>query len=72
MAAGLVGAEVASVVAELEDGREARAVLFPLAPAQVDGSGFMVYLPADAPQAAIVARDADGTELERLEYHAPP
>ncbi len=72
MAAGLVGAEVASVVAELEDGREARAVLFPLAPAQVDGSGFVVYLPADAPQAAIVARDADGTELERLEYHAPP
>jgi hypothetical protein len=72
MAAGLVVAEVASVVAELEDGREARAVLFPLAPAQVEGSGFVVYLPADAPQAAIVARGADGAELGRLEYAAPP
>jgi hypothetical protein len=72
MAAGLVVAEVASVVAELEDGREARAVLFSLAPAQVEGSGFVVYLPVDAPQAAIVAYDADGTELERLEYQAAP
>ena len=72
MAAGLVVADVASVVAALEDGREARAVLFPLAPAQLDGSGFVVYLPAGAPQAAIVARDADGTELGRLEYQAPP
>ena len=72
MAAGLVVAEVASVVAVLEDGREARAVLFPLAPARLDGSGFVVYLPADAPQAAIVARDEDGAELGRLEYQAPP
>lgn len=72
MAAGLVVAEVASVVAELEDGREAGGVLFPLAPAQVDGSGFVVYLPADAAQAAIVARDADGTELGRLEHQSPP
>ncbi len=72
MAAGLVVAEVASVVAELEDGREARAVLFPLASAQIEGSGFVVYLPADAPQAAIVAYDGDGIELERLKYHAAP
>jgi hypothetical protein len=72
MAAGLVVAGVASVVADLDDGREARAVLFPLVPAQIEGSGFVVYLPADARQAAVVARDADGIELERLEYHAPP
>jgi hypothetical protein len=72
MAAGLVVAEVASVVAVLEDGREARAVLFPLAPAQVEGSGFLIYLPAGAPQAAIVARDADGAELGRLDYQGPP
>jgi hypothetical protein len=59
-------------VAGEEDGREARAVLFPLAPAQVDGSGFVVYLPAEAAVGtAIVARDADGTELGRLEYRGP-
>ncbi|MDQ4036293.1 MAG: hypothetical protein M3153_10215 [Chloroflexota bacterium] len=73
MAAGLVVAEVASVVAVLEDGREARAVLFPLAPARVEGSGFVVYVPATAPVgSAIVARGADGAELGRLEYDGPP
>jgi hypothetical protein len=73
MAAGLVVAEVASVVAMLEDGREARAVLFPLAPAQVEGSGFVVYVPAEAAVgSAIVARGADGAELGRLEYDGPP
>lgn len=72
MVAGLVVPQVASVVAELADGRTAQAVLFPLAPAQVEGSGFVLYLPADAPQDAIVARDADGTELGRLEFQGLP
>lgn len=70
--AGLVTAEVASIKAELEDGSTARAVLFTLAPADVEGSGFVLYLPADARQQSLVAFDADGQELERLGFSAPP
>jgi hypothetical protein len=63
---GLLSAEVEAVLVEFDDGREARAVLFPLAPAQVEGSGFVVYLPAGAPDHSVVALAADGTELGRL------
>ena len=68
---GLVTAEVGSIRVELEDGSTARAVMFPLAPAGVEGSGFVVYLPADARQQSLVAFDAGGIELERLEFSAP-
>lgn len=69
---GTVSADVAAVVAELDDGREARAVLFPLEPAGIDGNGFILYLPAEAPGHSLVARAADGSELERLEFTPAP
>lgn len=69
--AGLVTAEVASVLVELENGSTARAVLFSLDPAGVTGSGFLLYLPTDASPRALVARDDDGEELARLEFSAP-
>lgn len=65
---GLVTAEVDSVRLELEGGSTARAVMFPLAPAGVEGSGFVIYVPADARQQSLVAFDADGEELERLGF----
>ncbi len=69
--AGLVRAEVDSVAIEFEDGTEAAARLFSLAPANVEGTGFIAYVPSGARQSALVARDADGQELERLEFIAP-
>jgi hypothetical protein len=71
LVAGLVAPDVEAVVAELESGAVARATLFPLAPAQVDGSGFVVALPIGAGHHAILAFDADGTEIGRLEVVAP-
>ncbi len=69
--AGLVTPNVAEVVIVLEDGSEAAATLFPLAPAQAVGTGFIVYLPNGSPQESLVARDDDGTELERLQVVGP-
>jgi hypothetical protein len=69
--AGLVTAAVDSVAIELEDGTEAAARLFSLAPARVEGTGFIVYVPSGARQSALVARDVDGEELERLEFIGP-
>ena len=66
--AGLVAAGVDAVVAELGAGATARATLFPLAPAQVDGFGFLLALPPETPPRALVAFAADGTELGRAEY----
>lgn len=69
--AGLVAPDVAAVVAELDSGGVARATLFPLAPAQVDGSGFVLALPIGAAPHALVALDADGAEVGRLDVVAP-
>jgi len=66
--AGLLSAEVSAVVIELVDGRDARALLFSLAPAEVEGSGFVAYLPADEVGWSVVALSSDGSELGRLEY----
>jgi len=57
-----------AVVAELGSGSVARATLFPLAPAQVDGSGFVLALPPETGSHSLVALAADGTELGRVEY----
>jgi hypothetical protein len=69
--AGLLSQDVDAVVAELESGATARATLFPLAPAQVEGFGFVLALPPDAAPRALVALDADGAEIGRLEVVAP-
>lgn len=69
--AGLVTAAVDSVIIEMEDGSEAAARLFSLAPANVEGTGFIAYVPSGARQRSLIARDADGTELERLEFSGP-
>ena len=69
--AGLVAPDVTAVVAALDSGGQARATMFPLAAAQVDGSGFVLALPPDAGPHALVAFDADGVELGRLELVAP-
>jgi len=72
MVAGLVTADVGAVVAELEDGSMARAVLFSLAPADVEGSGFVLYLQPDLGQRSLVAHDVSGSELARLEFRGGP
>jgi hypothetical protein len=69
---GMVSADVAAVIAELDDGRQARALLFPLEPAGIDGNGFILYLPAETPGHSLVARAADGGELGRLEFTPAP
>ncbi|HEX7171142.1 MAG TPA: hypothetical protein VF365_00885, partial [Candidatus Limnocylindria bacterium] len=58
-------------VAELNSGGQARATMFPLAPAQVDGSGFVLALPIGAGPHALVAFDAEGAEIGRLDVVAP-
>jgi hypothetical protein len=69
--AGLLSPDVDAVLAELDSGAKARATLFPLAPAQVDGFGFVLALPPDVAPRALVALDADGAEIGRLEVVAP-
>jgi len=70
--AGLAVPEVDAVVAELDSGSVARATLFPLAPAQVEGSGFVLALPPETGSHSLVAFAADGTELGRVEYEPGP
>ena len=65
--AGLIAADVDAVIAELDAGTQARATLFPLAPAQVDGFGFLLALPPETGPHALVAFAAEGTELGRVE-----
>ena len=69
--AGMVVPEVSSVVIELSDGRTAGAQLVPLDAALVDAKAFIVYLPGDLAPGDLVARAADGSELERLQFDAP-
>ena len=64
--AGMVVPDVSSVVVELDDGRTATAQLVSLDAALVDGKVFIVHLPGDAVPGDLVARSADGSELERL------
>ena len=70
--AGLTVPEVGAVVADLGSGSVARATMFPLAPAQVDGFGFVLALPPGTGSHAIVAFDVAGNELARLEYVPNP
>ncbi len=70
--AGLTVPDVDAVVAELGSGAVARATLFPLEPAQVDGVGFVLALPPGTGSHALVALAADGTELGRVEYAPTP
>lgn len=67
---GIVDSSVASVVLELDDGRRATALLVPLAPAELDASAFLVYLPDPVPNALVAYAD-DGTELGRLVMTPP-
>jgi hypothetical protein len=69
--AGLVSERVHSVVIELAEGRTARALIVPLEDAGVEANLFIVYPPRD-PTHAMVAFDAAGREVERLEMHAGP
>jgi hypothetical protein len=70
--AGLTVPNADAVVAELGSGSVGRATLFPLAPAQVDGFGFVLALPPETGPHALVALDADGAELGRVEYMPSP
>jgi hypothetical protein len=66
--AGMVVPEVSSVVVELDDGRTAAAQLVPLDAALVDAKAFIVHVPGDLAPGDLVARAADGSELERLGF----
>ncbi len=67
---GIVDSSVSSVVLELDDGSRASALLVPLAPAELDASAFLVYLPEPVPTALVAYAD-DGTELGRLVMTPP-
>lgn len=67
---GIVDSTVSSVVLELGDGSRASALLVPLAPAEIDASAFLVYLPQRVANHLVAYAD-DGTELGRLTMTLP-
>lgn len=65
---GAASAEVTAVAAELPDGRRGSGHLISLAPADIEGSVFVVALPREAGDHDLVVLGNDGAELQRLEF----
>lgn len=64
---GMVAPDVAEVWIETETGGRARAQLIPLAPAGINALLFFAFLPSEVSPSALVALDATGNELDRLD-----
>ncbi len=64
---GLVAPNVAEVWIETDADERTRAQLVPLAPAEIDATLFIAFLPSGTEASAWVALDAAGTEIGRFE-----
>lgn len=69
---GMVASDVAEVWIETDSGGRARAQLVPLAPAEIDALLFFAFLTSEVNPSAMVALDASGNEVDRLEPPAGP